>query len=127
MTAARLITPTELQAFNRRQAFRASIANKAAELKASKLHAAPPADKPARPVAAVDAVRAEGAVAPLDRPREKYWFCILGLVENSISIRQVKEAVAGEFAVDVEELIGARRHLRIVIPRQVAMWLCKEL
>ncbi len=39
----------------------------------------------------------------------------------------VQEAVARHYGVSLEDLVGDRRTKRVVVPRQVAMYLCREL
>lgn len=44
-----------------------------------------------------------------------------------LSPRDIMQEVAGHFGVTIEELRGNRRTARITVPRQVAMYLCREL
>lgn len=46
---------------------------------------------------------------------------------QGIDIRQVQEVVCEYFSISLKDLLGSRRDQRIVRPRQVAMYLCKEL
>ena len=41
--------------------------------------------------------------------------------------RAIQEAVARHYAISIDALVGERRTKRIVVPRQVAMYLCREL
>lgn len=46
---------------------------------------------------------------------------------QGIDIRQIQEMVCEYFSITPKDLLGTRRDQRIVRPRQVAMYLCKEL
>lgn len=48
-------------------------------------------------------------------------------VEEPVTVRRIKRAVCSYFKVTNIDLISARRTKDIVIPRQVAMYLCKHL
>lgn len=43
-----------------------------------------------------------------------------------LSISDIQQSVADYFELDVEELKSTRRHKRVAMPRQIAMYLCKE-
>lgn len=114
-------TPTEMKATQRRSAFRASIAAQAALL-ASKNR------PPARVMPA--AIVPEAMPAETDPPKaraHKHWFWITGLVPNTLTVHIIKHAVAHEFQLKPEELASPRRHKKLVLARQIAQWLCKEL
>src|SRR4029453_13348009 len=44
-----------------------------------------------------------------------------------ISVEQIQEMVIERFGMSIQELTGDRRSQQIVYPRQVAMYLCREL
>lgn len=46
---------------------------------------------------------------------------------QGVDIRRIQEAVCEYFSITNKDLLGQRRDQRIVRPRQVAMYLCKEL
>lgn len=46
---------------------------------------------------------------------------------HPVNIRQIQEIVCDYFSLPVKDLLGNRRDQKIVRPRQVAMYLCKEL
>lgn len=46
---------------------------------------------------------------------------------QGIDIRRIQEVVCEYFSMTAKDLLGGRRDQRIVRPRQVAMYLCKEL
>lgn len=124
MIALRQSTETELAAVNRRRAFQAKIAARAAAL------AAPPAPIVARSNVvpfAVEATAAETDPPLPEKPARKWWFELLGLARNCVTIRQVQISVAHEFGLSPSELASPRRLRRLVIARQVAMLLCKDM
>jgi chromosomal replication initiator protein len=43
------------------------------------------------------------------------------------SIERIQEAVAAHYGLTVAKLTSASREQKIALPRQVAMWLCREL
>lgn len=45
---------------------------------------------------------------------------------RKMSVKEIQTAVAATFMVDVEQLAGKSRKAEIVLPRQIAMYLCKE-
>lgn len=42
-------------------------------------------------------------------------------------VDEIKEAVADHYGLRVRDLVGAQRSARFARPRQLAMWLCREL
>lgn len=52
-----------------------------------------------------------------------------GILEEptTLDIPTIQAAVCEYFKISMEELVGRRRDQRIVVPRQVAMYLCKKL
>lgn len=46
---------------------------------------------------------------------------------GEVRIDVIQEAVARHYSVTLDELVGEKRTKRIVVPRQVAMYLCREL
>jgi len=44
-----------------------------------------------------------------------------------ISVEQIQQTVVERFGMSLQELTGDRRSQQIVYPRQVAMYLCREL
>jgi len=47
--------------------------------------------------------------------------------DGELRIDLIQEAVARHYAISIDELVGEKRTKRIVVPRQVAMYLCREL
>jgi chromosomal replication initiator protein len=52
---------------------------------------------------------------------------LLALNRRQISIDVIQKTVADFFKIKVAEMYGKRRHAHIVLPRQIAMYLAKEL
>jgi chromosomal replication initiator protein len=52
---------------------------------------------------------------------------LLALNRRQISVEFIQKTVADFFKIKVAEMYGKRRHAHIVLPRQVAMYLAKEL
>jgi hypothetical protein len=128
--AVRPPTPTEMKSYLRRLAFRRSIADKAAELKASKLRAAMPDPAPVVEAPVVEApAETVASIAPAFCP---HCACPLSCEpvpagDYAFSIRDIKQAVSKEFGVTVADLSSPRRQACLVLARQIAMWLCKQL
>lgn len=123
----RELTPTEQAIAERRRNFKASIAAKAAELREQKTKAKLAAIQ----VAAVETPlirtpEVKEAEAPLGLP----WFYILASepVERSHpTISDIKRAVCRRFNVTHNDLVSHRRTASITLPRQIAVYLCKQL
>lgn len=113
--AMRPPTETELAALERRRKFHDDIAAKAAAL----LNRPAPVVQPAIPPEAV--------AAETDPPRKKPWFWMIGVTSPVPMVAEVKAAIANEFGVTVGDLASPRRNPVYVLPRQAAMWLCKEM
>ncbi len=47
--------------------------------------------------------------------------------DNSLSIRQIQETVSRYYQVEVADLLGRKRVKQIVMPRQIAMYLAREM
>ena len=47
--------------------------------------------------------------------------------DGELRMDLIQEAVARHYAISIDELVGEKRTKRIVVPRQVAMYLCREL
>jgi chromosomal replication initiator protein len=52
---------------------------------------------------------------------------LLALNRRQISVEVIQKTVADFFKIKVAEMYGKRRHAHIVLPRQIAMYLAKEL
>jgi hypothetical protein len=123
------LTPTQRQAVERRASFHASIAAKAAELadRRTRLKLA------AIPIAAIEAplirtpeVEVVDPDAEVDQS-DSNWFVVLAPGQDHLSVRDIQKAVCKYYGVKLEEMLSQRRTADIVLPRQVAMFLCKEL
>jgi len=93
--------------------------------------AAKPAHKPAsilQPVATVEAPTPEKAESWVDR-QKRIWFWIekdLGPV-GPITISMIQEIVCDHYGITHNDLVCKRRTMNIMLPRQIAMYLCKAL
>jgi DnaA-like protein len=66
----------------------------------------------------------------LDHPGGKPpWFCIEGETDASAgpSVRTIQQAVCEYYGVTLRDLLSPRRHLEVVRPRQIAVYLSREL
>ena len=52
---------------------------------------------------------------------------ILKANEKEISILDIQKIVASHYSIKVSEMLSSRRSRSLVFPRQIAMYLCKEL
>ncbi len=56
---------------------------------------------------------------------------LTGILPNAslerVDIRRIQETVSDYFSISLKDLVGQRRDQKVVRPRQVAMYLCKEL
>ncbi len=46
---------------------------------------------------------------------------------NQATIELIQKCVADHFKIELSELVGSKRHKQVLIPRQVAMYLCRKL
>ena len=59
---------------------------------------------------------------------KELWFSIVDVSANkTLSMLRIKHAVCDVFGVRHDDMISARRQKVILLPRQTAMYLCKEL
>jgi chromosomal replication initiator protein len=47
--------------------------------------------------------------------------------DGEVRVEVIQEAVARHYGITLDELVGEKRTKRVVVPRQVAMFLCREL
>lgn len=96
-------TPTELRAQTRHTEFHRKIAERAAAL-------------------------TRGPPAPAREFYDECWFMITGVSPcATLTMKQIKLAVCYHFGIDIKIMVTGRRAKSEVIPRQLAMFLCKEL
>ena len=74
------------------------------------------------------------APRPLYRPDRRYersWMIAIcgtdALMDASIPVRTIQEAVSDHYGVTVMDIVSARRLAKIVRPRHVSMYLCNKL
>lgn len=117
------ITPTQRKAYEHRRAFHAHIDTLAQKLKA----------KPKAPVPKIAAPKKPERSAPkkLERPTRKIWFEIVEEIDPSNgarpSILRIQEVVGAYFNIPVQDLISHHRAYSVALPRQIAMYLSREL
>lgn len=112
------LTPTQEQAIKQHAEFRRKIAERAALLPAAlppTVPHAPEPDPPPAPLAASEFYK-------------ECWFQIVGIsASEKISMAQIKQAVCEHCGVSADDLVSARRQKYIILPRFIAIYLCKEL
>jgi Bacterial dnaA protein helix-turn-helix len=118
--------PTEkelaLSAHARRKAFHRSIETKAAEL------VPPPIVPPAPTWESVAPPWPQMPSMPATDFYRECWFLIVGNVEGrQLTLRQIKQVVLDHYNLPLHAMLVGRRTRQWIRPRQLAMWLCKEL
>jgi hypothetical protein len=77
---------------------------------------------------AASAVPAQMPASALPQKAWPQWFQIVDMPGGyKPAMAQIKEAVCEHFGVKLNDMLSHRRSGSIVIPRQIAMYLCKEL
>lgn len=115
LATASNMTPTQRQAFERRRAFRASIA--------------------ARAIPEIPIIREEPIEEKLTEPEPEaakpevkqilaHWFEIVAEVP---SVAAIQYSVARFFSVTRADILSARRTANVVLPRHIAVYLAKHL
>jgi hypothetical protein len=129
------LTPTQRDAVERSRSFRKTIAAKAVELAHRKANAALEAlrvvalEAPLSRTPSIRTIAPEAMPAEIDPPGPN-WFVVLGSDPKRSdypSIRDIQKAVCKHYDVKMMDLLSTRRTAEIVKPRQVAMFLCKDL
>ena len=125
-------TPAELDFHRLRQEARGRIEAAAEAHKRRKMAAAVAAlGQPVSVVAVAPPVSEPEAAAGQDdlpaRPKNPFWFSLVEIGANPVTVQRIIELVCLEFGVKPGDLFGPRRTKRIVDIRQAAMWLCKDL
>jgi chromosomal replication initiator protein len=124
------VTPTQRAAIERQQQFRASIAAKAAELADRKTRlklAAIPIAAIEAPLVSVPSVAVVSQDDLVEKASEPCWFVVLPPGHGHPQVRDIQKAVCKHYDVTLSDMLSPRRTANIVKPRQVAMFLCKEL
>lgn len=126
MIRAALPTRTEIQAAERQRQFRKKIRALADDLRKSR-EAEPP--KAIEPEVLPRAIAPEAMPAEPDPPRDRPVLCAhcSSAIGGPVTLHHIKVAVANEFGITYDELSSPRRSAEQVLPRQVAMWLCRRL
>jgi hypothetical protein len=133
--AVRGLTPTQLAARERHLRFTKAIAEKAEELKKSKLQLANE-QMVAALKAEIAALEPESFPAETDPPKPQeadpagIWpwpYPLEFKPGTSPSVKEIQIEVAKFYKVSVGDIISARRNPEIVLPRQVGYYLAREL
>lgn len=64
---------------------------------------------------------------PLPPPKEPWFHIIEEIGDTGISIPEIQRAVAKDYNIQLKYMLSQRRQASIVLPRQVAMYLAKEM
>jgi hypothetical protein len=129
------LTPTQRECIQRSQNFRALIAARAADLADRKANEALQAlrvaalETPLCQTPSLQSVTMKDVPAEPD-PLAQNWFEVLPAEPKRSDyppIRNIQRAVCKHYGVTMIDMLSARRTANIVLPRQVAVYLCKEL
>jgi hypothetical protein len=129
------LTPTQRACIERSQNFRASIAARAADLADRKANEAlrmlrvVSLETPLSRAPSIQTIAPEAMPAETDPPNPS-WFLVLAPEPRRSdypSILQIQKVVAAHFKVTVTDIMSRRRTADIVLPRQIAVYLCKEM
>ncbi len=70
-------------------------------------------------------VSVEPAAPP--KPKSKDWFYIVESERKTPPVRQIQAMVAERYGVTLADILSQRRTKRVVMPRQIAVYLTKEM
>lgn len=88
-----------------------------------------PAPLPPR-VPIVEPPKQERPRYTMDRRYERSWMIAIcgtaDLLDTSLSVRMIQDAVCDRFGVDLSDLVSQRRTAALVLPRHISMHLCKR-
>ena len=85
----------------------------------------PPAPAPPQPPSSKPAALPLGIGSPL--PEYELIYALNSSVPQPLSIRAIQLAVCQHYRITLIDLLSARRTAAVVLPRQVAVWLCRRL
>lgn len=72
--------------------------------------------------------RLSGREISLDMAREVLRDLLPNTAQHSLAtVELIQKCVADHFDIELNELVGSKRHKQVLIPRQVAMYLCRKL
>jgi Bacterial dnaA protein helix-turn-helix len=121
------LTPTQREAMERSRRFKASIAQKAADLQVAKLRKAL-GEQGCELEQPFNDLTPEAMPAEPDPPKELHWFQIMKEVPREIpSIARIQAVVCEYYRVSKMHLVSRRRLVKFVVARHVAMYLAREL
>ncbi len=127
------MTPTQYAFHHARKQRLARFSAAAARVTPAPAVAKPAAAPRGAPVARTASVGAEPSRSALKSAESKAcWFRIIGESETGAlpampSAREIQKAVCTFYDVELRDLLSPRRSVEIARPRQVAVYLCKQL
>lgn len=129
-TPLRGATPTQIKMAQKKRERDERIALAAERLAQSKLMLIAPLVPESPAPVDPDAVVAEWVERQKQlalMPMKETWFSIIEEVPRRPRIEEIQRETIAEFRVSMAEFFSDRRHATVVLPRQVAMFLCKSL
>jgi len=131
MMGGEILTASQIAAHERSKAFRNHIATLAQKLKGNREAPVPKIAAPRKPERPAPRKPERPAPKKLERPTPKIWFEIVEEIDPSNgprpSILKIQEVVGAHFSIPVQDLISHHRAYSVALPRQIAMYLCREL
>jgi len=123
-----MLTPTQIECMEKHKAFRAKIARQA---KPDTGISCPSASAKIPLVTLIEPdvtawVERQNEI-PLPPPKEPWFHIIEEIGDTGISIPEIQRAVAKDYEIQLKYMLSHRHQASIVRPRQVAMYLAKEM
>ena len=123
-----MLTPTQIECMEKHKAFRAKIARQA---KPDTGISCPSASAKIPLVTLIEPdvtawVERQNEI-PLPPPKEPWFHIIEEVGDTGISIPEIQRAVAKDYEIQLKYMLSHRHQASIVRPRQVAMYLAKEM
>jgi len=123
-----MLTPTQIECMEKHKAFRAKIARQA---KPDTGISCPSASAKIPLVVLIEPdvmawVERQNEI-PLPPPKEPWFHIIEEIGDTGISIPEIQRAVAKDYNIQLKYMMSHRHQAVIVRPRQVAMYLAKEM
>jgi len=123
-----MLTPTQIECMEKHKAFRAKIARQA---KPDTGISCPSASAKVPLITLIEPditawVERQNEI-PLPPPKEPWFHIIEEIGDTGISIPEIQRAVAKDYEIQLKYMLSHRHQASIVRPRQVAMYLAKEM
>ena len=122
------LTPTQIECMEKHKAFKAKIARQAKPdtgISCPSASAKIPLIVLTQPDVTAWVERQNEI--PLPPPKEPWFHIIEEIGDTGISIPEIQRAVAKDYNIELKYMLSQRRQASIVRPRQVAMYLAKEM